>query len=243
MGAGAVPAPPPARFPLFGLAGPRAGPCWLEGWGDAVGDEVRWVRLCHSSAAAGELIMVETHSRPLTDAREAQGGQTALQSVSFGAAFTLVNLTLPDLSVPRPEGLAQALVNHAYDRSKRHADWTPVTWQVDDLPVRAQAWRFADGWAAFSAGLAEVYLAAAGSGGSPDGLALTRLPDARAYNFDLAQPLDVQAIKASSAAAWAGGEPVWRPAGWHADQLQLVPGLVPGLGLGPAGGAGGTGKT
>jgi hypothetical protein len=219
-----IPASPPLRFPLYGLDGSRPGERWLDSYGDALGEEVRWARLSQYSQETGDLIMVETHSRPLADAEEARGGEAALQSVSYGAAFTLVNLTLPDLSVPRPEGLLRALVNHAAQKSKRHADWAPVTWQVDGLPVPARAWEFAGGWAAFSDGLDEVYLAASGSGGSPDGLALTRLRDARAYHFDLAQPLDLHVIKASGTAAWPGDEPAWRHAGWHPDQLRLLPG-------------------
>jgi hypothetical protein len=222
-GSGEVLASPPVGFPLYGLDGSRPGARWLDSYGDTLGEEVRWVRLSQHSRETGDLIMVETHSRPLTDAEEARGGEAALPSVSYGAAFTLVNLTLPDLSVPRPEGMLRALVNHAAQRSRRHAEWLPVTWQVDGLPVPARAWEFAGGWAALSDGLDEVYLAASGSGGSPDGLALTRLHDARAYQFDLAQSLDPQVIKASGTAAWAGGEPAWRNAGWHPDQLRLLP--------------------
>jgi hypothetical protein len=226
-GSGEVPrASPPARFPLWGLAGVPTGARWLDSFGDAIGDEIRRVTLAHSSEQAGDLIMVETCSRHLTDAMAARGGETALQSVSFGAAFTLVNLTLPEVSVPRPEGLTQALVSQADEWSRRHEAWTPVTWQVDGVPVPARAWRFADGWAAFSDVLDDVYLTAAGSGGSPDGLALARLRDGLAYNFDLEQPLDIRAIQASSAAAYADGEPTWRHATWHADQLRLLSGYA-----------------
>ena len=226
----AVPASPPACFPLYGLDGSWPGARWLDSFGDALGDVVRWIRLAHWTRLAppgretGELIMVETHSRPLTDAEEARGGEAALRSLASSAAFTLVNLTLPDASVPRPEGLVRALVDHAEEQGKRHAEWLPVTWQVDGLPVPARAWEFAGGWAAFSDGLDEVYLAASGCGARPDGLALTRLRDARAYHFDLAQPLDTRAVTASSAAAWADdadGQPAWRPADWHPGQLRL----------------------
>lgn len=243
-GSGEVPVSPPVGFPLYGMAyepdqpqaGRRSAVRWLDGCGDAFGEEVRWVRLCHFSSAAGSspaigpdpsvgvLISVETHSRALTDAAKARGGETALQSVAFSAAFTLVNVTLPDLSVPRPEGLTKALVNHAYARSKRYAQWAPVTWRVDGTSLRAKAWEFAGGWAAISADLDEVYLAASGSAGSPEGLALTRLRDTRAYNFALDQPLDMRVVKASGAAAWAEGEPAWRHTDWHADQLRLLPG-------------------
>ena len=90
----------------------------------------------------------------------------------------------------------------------------------DPRPGAAVRW----GWAAYSDSADDVYLAAAGSGIGPGGLALTALRDGRAYNFDLDQPLHPGIIAASSAAR-AGGErlPPLRP-DWHADQLRLMPG-------------------
>lgn len=224
-GSGEVPASPPAGFALFGLDAAWPGTRWLDSFGDAVGDEVRWIRLAHSNPAAGELMLLSTHSRPLADADAARGGEAALESVSSRAAFTLVNLTLPERPAPRPEGLIRVLVNLADERGRRHAEWTPVTWRVDGLAVPAWAWEFAGGWAAFTDGLDDVYLAVSGLGGSPDGLALTRLREASAYHFDLEQPLDGRAIRASSAAAWPDGEEIWwERAAWHTDQVRLMPG-------------------
>jgi hypothetical protein len=219
------PASPPARFPLFGLAESWIGGRWLNGFGGALGEEVRWVQLAHSSPATGELIMVETHPRPLVDAEELRTGEPALQSVSFHSAHTLVNLTLPNVAIPRPEGLLHALVRHAVQQSERYREWIPVTWQADGVPIPARAWRFAGGWAAFSDALDDVYLAVSSSAGSPDSLALTRLQDGRGYHFDLEQPLDVKVIGASGAAARAGGDqPQRQRADWHPDQLRLIPG-------------------
>jgi hypothetical protein len=222
---GEVAASPPVQFPVYGLDAARPGVRWLDGYGDALGDDVRWVGLAHGDQKADELIMVETFSRGLTDNLHWRGGEPPLKSVSFAAAVTLVNLTLPDLSVARPEGLLQAAVNHADDHSRRHADWTRVTWQVDGVPVAARAWEFAGGWAAFSDALDDVYLAVSGSTGSPDGVVLTRLTDARAYHFGLDQPLHPQVINASSAAALADSDRPWpQRAEWHPDQLRLLPG-------------------
>lgn len=221
---GEVIASPPVQFPVYGLDAARPGVRWLDGYGDALGDDVRWVGLAHGDQKADELIMVETFSRSLTDNLHWRGGEPPLKSVSFAAAVTLVNLTLPDLSVARPEGLLQAAVNHADDHSRRHADWTRVTWQVDGAPVAARAWEFAGGWAAFSDALPDVYLAISGSTGSPDDVVLTRLTDARDYHFELDQPLHPQVINVSSAAALADSDRPWpQRAELHPDQLRLLP--------------------
>ena len=57
---------PPAAFPVYGLDASWPGARWLDGFGDAVGDEVRWVRLANQGTEPEALIMVETLSRPLT---------------------------------------------------------------------------------------------------------------------------------------------------------------------------------
>ncbi|MGH3265341.1 MAG: hypothetical protein ACRDNS_25485, partial [Trebonia sp.] len=116
-------------------------------------------------------------------------------------------------------------VNHADDHSRRQADWTRVTWRVDGAPVAARAWEFAGGFAAISDALDDVYLAISGSTGSPDGIELTRLTDARAYHFELDRPLHPLVISASSAAALADSERPWpQRVELHPDQLRLLPG-------------------
>jgi hypothetical protein len=221
---GHISASPAVDFPVYGIDGSEDGARWLDCFGDRIGDEVRWVRLGHQSLGPGAEIMVETYSGPLADAHAARTGRPALESVAFGAGVALVNLTLPANSLPRPAGLLRALVKHAAERGRRHVEWTPVAWRVDDLPVAARAWSFAGGWAAYSDAVDGVYLAAAGSSADPDGLALVTLHDGRGYNFDLGQPLDSDVIAASSAAR-AGGERI-RPhrEEWHTDQLGLLSG-------------------
>ena len=222
-GSGDVQASPPVQFPVYGLDAARPGVRWLDGYGDALGEDVRWVGLAQGDQDANELVMVETFSRELTNAQHVRGGEPPLKSVSFAAAITLVNLTLPDMSVARPESLVKAAVDHADERSRRHADWTRVTWQVDGAPVPALAWEFAGGFAAFSDALADVYLAISGSTGSPDGIVLARLKDARAYHFELDQPLHPRVIEASADAALAGCDRSWpRRADLHPDQLRLL---------------------
>jgi len=219
---GQIPASPAAAFPVYGLDASWPGARWLDSYGDTLGDEVRWVRLAHQSQESGAMVMVETHSRPLTDAEAARGGEPPLQSVAFDAAFVLVNLTLPATSVPRPAGLQHALVNHAVERAEQFAQWSPLSWRVDGVTVRAWAWWFAGGWAAFSDAVDGVYLAAAGSQASPDGLALAALANGRAYDFDLDQQLHPRVIAASSAARDGSERPPPQGQEWHADQLRLI---------------------
>jgi hypothetical protein len=215
---------PPVTFPVYGLDASWTGSRWLDGFGDRIGDEVRWVRLAHQDLETGALIMVETRSGPLTDARAARSGEPPLQSVAFAASVVMVNLTLPAASAPRPRGLLHALVNDADANSRRCDQWPPVSWRLDGSQARARTRRFAGGWAACSDSADGVYLAAAGLGIDPDGLALTALRDGHGYNVDLERPLHPGIIAASSAAR-AGGErlPPLRP-DWHADQLRLMPG-------------------
>ncbi len=192
---------PPVDFPVYGLVPSWPGERWLDSYGDSVGDVIRWLRLAHRSRQGGGLVMVETHSRARTDAQSARTGEPALESVSFGAALVLVNLTLPAGSVARPPGMLHALADRATESGKHFADWEPLTWRVDGTPVPARTWRFAGGWAAFSDAVDDVYLAAAGQSGSPDDVELVRLPDSAGYRFDLTRPLHPRVIAASLAAA------------------------------------------
>lgn len=65
---GQVPASPAADFPIYGLDLSWPGARWLDSCGDVIGEQVRWVRLAHQSLDTDSMIMVETHSRLLTDA-------------------------------------------------------------------------------------------------------------------------------------------------------------------------------
>lgn len=212
------PASPPAAFPVYGLDG-WPGARWLDGFGDAIGEPVRWVRLAHQDARTGALLMVETCARSPTDAKAAQVGVDPLRAVAFDAAALLVNLTLPADSVPRPEGMLRALVEHADLRSGQHAQWPPVAWRVDGAAVAARVWRFADGWAAVSEAAAGVYLAVVGAGPvPPDDLELTALRDGRGYGFELDQPLSQKVLGAVP----GGRPPLDRRPDWHADQTALL---------------------
>jgi hypothetical protein len=218
---GQVPPSPPIDFPVYGLDVSWPGSRWLELFGEAVGDPVRWVALGHRSLDGQSVIVVETFSRSRTDALVSTSGWTPLQHVAGYAANTLINVTLPVRSVPRPDGMLRALVNHAYEHSLQCAQWPAVRWQVDRARVNALSWRFAGGWVAVSDAVEGVYLAAVGVGAAPDGLSLAVLQDGTAYHFGLDQPLHTQVLSASRECAGGDGLELHRQ-DWHADQLLLL---------------------
>jgi hypothetical protein len=171
------------------------------------------------------VIIVETYSRPMTDAQSARSGEPPLQSVALDASVVLVNATLPALSVPRPPGFLTALANQADAIGREYARWSPASWQVDGAAASARTRRFADGWAAYSDAADGVYVAAVGTPGTdPAGLSLAVLGDGQAYHVDLGQPLHPRVMTASSAARAGGERPHPQRPDWHADQLRLMPG-------------------
>jgi hypothetical protein len=212
---------PPVDFPVYGLDASWPASRWLELFGDAIGDPVRWVALGHRSLSSESVVVVETFSRPRTDALVSQSHWTPLQDVAHHAASTLINVTLPVQSAPRPEGILRALANHAYEHSLQCAQWPPVRWRVDGAVVTALVWRFADGWAAISDAVEGAYLAAVGVGTAPDGLSLAEIQDGSAYHFILAEPLHTRLMSASRECADGDGLELHRQ-NWHADQLRLL---------------------
>jgi hypothetical protein len=222
-GSGVVPPPSPAvDFRLYGMERSWPGARWIELFGDAVGDPVRWVSLGHRSPDGESLVYVETFSRSYTDASAATSGEAPLQDVAFDAAVLLINATLPVDSLPRPAGLIKAIVDHANERSSQYTRWPQVRWQVDGVAVVARVWWFAGGWAAVSDVVEDAYLAAVGVGINPDGLSLAMLENGDAYHFGLDQPMHPPVMIASHAARTDGDPPPpWR-AEWHPDQLQLM---------------------
>jgi hypothetical protein len=215
----------PVDFPVYGLDASWPGARWLELFGDAVGDPVRWVALGHRSLDQPAAVVVQTFSRPRTDEMVSQSdfGWTPQQDVAHHAANMLINMTLPEQSAPRPEGILQALANHARERSLQCAQWPLVRWRVDGTAVTASAWRFADGWAAISDAVPGVYLAAIGAGTAPDGLSLAVIHDGSAYHFPLDQPLYPQVLSVSRQLADGDGLELYRQ-DWHADQTACTRG-------------------
>jgi hypothetical protein len=93
-----VPPSPPVDFPVYGLDASWPASRWLELSGDAIGDPVHWVMLGHRSLDGDSVIVVETFSRPRTDALVTPAGQPPLQDVAHHATNALINLTLSSSS-------------------------------------------------------------------------------------------------------------------------------------------------
>jgi hypothetical protein len=74
---------------VYGLDESWPGARWLEGFGDVVGEEIRWVRLAHQDPRTGALLLVETCSRSLTDTAAARAGVQPLRTVAFDAGALL----------------------------------------------------------------------------------------------------------------------------------------------------------
>ena len=214
---------PPVDFPVYGLDEAWRGARWLELFGDAIGDPVRWVSLGHLDRDAGALVLVETHSRARTDAAVASCGELPLEHVAHYATALLVNITLPVNSQPRPDGMLRALALYAGERARGYAEWSPVSWRVDGAAVAARVLRFAGGWAGVGDAVDGVYLVVAGVGAEPGGLSLGLIADGGVYDFRLDQPLHPDVLTASRAARPGGDALPWPQAGqWHDDQRRVL---------------------
>ena len=58
-----------------------------------------------------------------TGAQAVRQGQSPLQYAATDAAVERVNLTLPVLSLARPQGFRRGLVEHADDAGRGYAQW------------------------------------------------------------------------------------------------------------------------
>lgn len=208
------------EFPPYGLDTSWVGPRWIEAFGGKIGDPVAWALLAHQAPESRSAVFVYTLDRAPLDAHADRHGLDRLAEAANVPAIGLVNLTLPELSVPRPDGMLKVLVAHANDRSSHYAEWPEISWRVDGVTVAARVWRFADGWAAFSDALPDVYLTAAGIANEPDGLQFARLPNGDAYGFDLADRLSIGVLNESRAVG--GVHELVDNAVWHRDQLRLL---------------------
>jgi hypothetical protein len=232
---------PPVSFPVYGLDGSFTGARWLELFGDPPDGSPTWMSLDHQSADGRSLIHVTNFVRRATgnpgswrvptDAQAAERGRSPLEDVAGQGAITLINLTLPVLSLTRPPGFLKALVDHAEAAAGAYRDWPQVSWRVGGERVQVPVWRFADGWTAFTDAAAGVYLSVVGvgPGTGPEDLGFVALRDDRAYHFDLDGPLSLAMAQAAAEAAGVtlGANPSWERQEWHPDQLQLIRELKP----------------
>jgi hypothetical protein len=227
---------PAPGFPVYGLVSPFGGARCLELFGDPPDGEPHWVSLWHQSADGRSVLLVTTYTRRgigspnswrvPTDEQAVQYGIAPLESLAGQGTHTLIDLTLPVLSLARPPGLVQALIEHAQAAADAHAEWATVEWRVDSSTVQAPTWSFADGWAGFTDAAEGVYVSVVGIGpaAGPEGLALAALSDSTAYHFDLHAPLSLELAAASREAADIpyDQQPLWKSHEWHPDQLRLM---------------------
>ncbi|MEU6643233.1 hypothetical protein ABZ863_11850 [Saccharomonospora sp. NPDC046836] len=213
----------PVDFTVYGLDQTFRGPRWVDFF-EGVPDAAPWALwLGHRERDSTRGVRIGSMPRARYDQTMCSTGGDPLAEVAFSGAFGLVNLTLPDGSVPRPEGLIQSLVEHAEQEAKRYPAWPWVRWDVDGTSVPARVLRFAGAWAGFTDGLADTYVVAIGIGVEPEGLRLVPISETAAYGTDLTAPLSLTALgryKSNRPEAWF--PPPQRDA-FHPDQLALVP--------------------
>ncbi|WP_199431516.1 hypothetical protein [Qaidamihabitans albus] len=214
---------PPVDFPVYGLDWSVRGPRWLDFFEGRPGEPTWALWLGHRVEGGESGVRVGTLPRERHDQVMCPNGGDPLAEVAFSGAFGLVNLTLPDSSVTRPDGLILALVEHAEAQAKRHAEWQPVTWEVEGRPARARVLHFAGAWAGFTDVLDDVYLVAIGIGVEAEGLRLVQVSNAAAYGTDFAAPLSLAELgrqKSTRPETWL---PPPRRDAFHPDQLALAP--------------------
>lgn len=215
-------ASPPVDFPLYGLDWSFDSVRWLDFFEARNGSPAWAVWLGHRGAEDAGARIGTFPKRRYTEVMCPRGGDPCAD-VAFSAAFGLVNLTLPDSSVPRPEGLIPELVMHAEEQAKRYADWRTAVWHVDGAPIPASVWNFAGAWAGFSDSRADAFVVAIGIGVEPDELRLATVGEGHPYSVDLHAPLDLADLgrrRYERPQAWL---PPPRRDGFHPDQLALVP--------------------
>lgn len=185
---------PPIDFPIYGMSDSWAGPRWLESIG---GDPLSVVRLAHATSDGSGGVVVATLQRERYNHRK-HGYDRILPGTNMGPASVavldgidlLINLTWPALSAPKPPGLMQRVIEHAYRTAAELDHWPRVPWRIDDtVQASAAIWHFAGAWVGISTDLVGSYVLAIGIDFHSEGLMLASVIDATAYGFDLRAPL------------------------------------------------------
>lgn len=209
---------PPVVFPLHGLTDDWGARRWLDFFDAWDGHPVGAVWLGQGEAFR------PVPGRPWClvgslDRRHRLGpaGDDVDRSIAFEAAFRLVALTLPDGSDD------DALTGRCIDRAERDADgiesWPVVSWTIDDQPVSARTWRWADCWVGVVPDLGGTAVAVLGHGFDPGEVQLRTLAgDDLSYGFDPAAELRwYDTIETSHSAAFRPEELERTPWPRHAD--------------------------
>lgn len=214
---------PPVDFPVHGLGWGFRGARWVDFFEAMPGTPSWALWLGHREYDSDNGVRVGSLPKRRYEETMCPNGGDPLAKVAFSAAFGLVNLTLPDGSVPRPDGLIESLVEHAEKQANRYEHWPTTFWQVDGKPVPARMWRFAGAWAGFTEALSETYVVVIGLGVEPDDLRLMRITKPDSYGANFAAALNLVELgrqKSSRPEAWL---PPPRRGEFHADQLALMP--------------------
>jgi len=209
-------------FPLYGIDQQFDCVRWLDFFESRHGHPAWAVWLGHR-AADDTGVRIGTFPRQRYAEVMCPRGGDVRAAVALSAAFGLVNLTLPDSSVARPQGLIPELVKHAERQAERYSEWRTAVWHVDGQPAPAAVWNFAGGWAGFSDGLDAAFVVAVGLGVEPDELHIGTVNDGSAYGVDLRKPLDLHMVgkqRYDCPQAWF---PPPRRETFHPDQLALQP--------------------
>jgi|GEM_PF-1519934 len=209
-------------FPLYGADQRLDCVRWLDFFESRCGHPAWAVWLGHRAADDTGVRIGTLPRKRYTEVMCPRGGDVRA-AVAFSAAFGLVNLTLPDSSVTRPEGLIAELVKHAEQQAQRYREWRTAVWHIDGRPVRASVWNFAGAWAGFSDGLDTEFVVAVGIGLEPDELHMSAITEGSSYGVDLGAPLDPEALarqRHERPQAWL---PPPRRETFHPDQLALQP--------------------
>jgi hypothetical protein len=210
-------------FPVYGLDETFRGIRWVDFFEGLPGRPPWALWLGHRESDSDNGIRVGTLPKQRYEAIMCPNGKDPLVEVAFSGAFGVVNVTLPDSTVTRPEGLIPALVEHAEHQARRYLEWPIVWWRIEGAQVRARVWHFAGGWAAFSTALDDAYLVAVGVGVEPADLAFEPVKDGAAYHADLSAPLNFTELGRQKSARPQAWLPPPRRDGFHPDQLAFVP--------------------
>ncbi|CAM3045199.1 hypothetical protein SAXI111661_15885 [Saccharomonospora xinjiangensis] len=210
-------------FQVYGLDETFNGVRWVDFFEGLPGKPPWALWLGHRAAGSDSGVRVGTLPKQRYEAVLCPNGKDPLVEVAFSGAFGVVNVTLPDSSVVRPDGLIPSLVEHAEHQARRYAEWPIVWWSIEGAQVRARVWHFAGGWAAFSTALDDAYLVAVGVGMEAANLAFEPVKDDSMYHTDLSAPLNFAELGRQKSARPEAWLPPPRRDAFHPDQLAFVP--------------------